>query len=78
MVQNAQISRDNLVLEEGPRRDVDPVAVVGNDDDRSLRGGGVSRMDLSIICGYGIYMQAHSLEYIHNTSNIINCNSTPQ
>lgn len=36
MIQNAQVARHDLVLEDGARRDVDPLAVVGDDDHRSL------------------------------------------
>ena len=33
MVQNSKISRHDLVLQDGPSWDVDPVPVVGDDDD---------------------------------------------
>ena len=33
MVQDSEISRHDLVLQDGSSRDVDPVAVVGDDDD---------------------------------------------
>ena len=33
MVQNSQISRHDLVLQDGSSWDVDPVPVVGDDDD---------------------------------------------
>ena len=35
MVQNSQISRHDLVLQDGSSGDIDPVPVVGDDDDRS-------------------------------------------
>ena len=34
MVQNPQIARHDLVLQDGSSRDVNPVPVVGDDDDR--------------------------------------------
>jgi hypothetical protein len=39
VVKDAQVAGDDLVLENGARRDVDPVAVVGDDDHRALFGG---------------------------------------
>ena len=39
VVEDAQVAGDDLVLEPRPVRDVDPVAVVGHDDDGALRGG---------------------------------------
>ena len=33
VVQDSEISRHDLVLQDGPGRDVDPVPVVGDDDD---------------------------------------------
>ena len=41
MVQDAQVTRHNLVLQHGSSRDVDPVTVVGDDDDRSLGNIGI-------------------------------------
>ena len=41
MVQDAQVTRHDLVLQHSPGRDVDPVAVVGDDDDRSLGNIGI-------------------------------------
>ena len=37
MVENAQVARDDLVLEHRARRDIDARAVVGDDDDRALQ-----------------------------------------
>jgi hypothetical protein len=36
MVENSKISRHDFVLEDGPWRDVDPLALVGDDDDCAL------------------------------------------
>ena len=41
VVQDAQVTRHDLVLQHSPGRDVDPVAVVGDDDDRSLGNIGI-------------------------------------
>ncbi|KAJ1883987.1 hypothetical protein LPJ66_010829, partial [Kickxella alabastrina] len=38
MIKKAQISRDNLVVENCAARDIDVGAIVGNDDDRALQG----------------------------------------
>ena len=38
MITNTQVSRDNLVLEQGTVRDVDSLSVVGYDDDGTLQG----------------------------------------
>ena len=46
VVQDAQVTRHDLVLQHGARRDVDAVAVVGDDDDRSLGNGGRTDRDL--------------------------------
>lgn len=42
MVHDAEVARNNLVLQHGAGWDVDPVSVVSDDDDRALggRGGG--------------------------------------
>ncbi len=37
VIEDAQVSGDDLVLEDGSGRDVDPVAVVRDDDDGALR-----------------------------------------
>lgn len=37
MVENSQVSRDDLVLEDRSGRDVDALAVVRDDDDGSLK-----------------------------------------
>lgn len=36
MVQDAEVAGDNFVLEHGAGGDIDPIAVVGDDDDGSL------------------------------------------
>uniref|UniRef100_A0A0E9XNH6 Uncharacterized protein n=1 Tax=Anguilla anguilla TaxID=7936 RepID=A0A0E9XNH6_ANGAN len=36
VVEDAQIARNDLVLQHGSGRDVDPVSVVGDDDHSSL------------------------------------------
>lgn len=36
VVQDAKVPRDDFVLQHGSGGDVDPVAVVGDDDDGSL------------------------------------------
>lgn len=36
MVQDAQVSGDDFILQHGAGRDVDPVPVIGYDDHRSL------------------------------------------
>ena len=37
MIEDAQVARDDLVFQQSSGRDVDAVAVVGDDDDRTLR-----------------------------------------
>jgi len=37
MVENAEVAGDDLVLQDGPRGNIDAVAVIGDDDDRSLQ-----------------------------------------
>lgn len=42
MVHDAEVARYNLVLQHGAGWDVDPVPVVGDDDDGALGGRGDS------------------------------------
>lgn len=39
VVHNAQVPRHDLVFQHGAGGNVDPIAVVGDDDDGALRGG---------------------------------------
>lgn len=36
VIEDAQVSRDDFVLQHGSGGDIDPVAVVGDDDDGAL------------------------------------------
>jgi len=38
MIQNPQVTADNFILQNSTTRNIDPVAMVSNDDDSSFQG----------------------------------------
>jgi hypothetical protein len=44
---HVQVSRQQPVFEDAPIRNVDPLALVGNDDDSSTKGDVASKVDVA-------------------------------
>ena len=46
MIHDPQVSRYNLVLNDGSGRNINPVAMVGNDDDRPFQADPLAKGDI--------------------------------